>query len=228
MDTDETGGTSINSEQTSPTSSRRSRPSSGRRRRSAGLDGSRRRRAPHPVRGTMAADGVGGRALRASGSTTWSPGPRGRTASTPDEVVAALRAMVGGRRRPPGTAVADPLMDALVHGQDIAIPLGVERRMPTEGRRRSPRIGCGRWGSRSTPVSAFPGVESSPTTRTSASAQESGSRGVDVGHPAGTGRPHGRTRRFVGPGARSGIRRLTSAGIDAGRRTFMTLTADLA
>jgi uncharacterized protein (TIGR03083 family) len=52
--------------------------------------------------------------------------------STPEEIVATLRAMVGGRRRPPGTAVADPLMDTLVHGQDIAIPLGVERTMPAE------------------------------------------------------------------------------------------------
>ncbi len=41
-----------------------------------------------------------------------------------------MRAMVGGRRRPPGTAVADPLMDVMVHGQDIAIPLGLERTMP--------------------------------------------------------------------------------------------------
>src|SRR5215218_7773048 len=52
--------------------------------------------------------------------------------STPDEVVATLREMVGVRRRPPGTAVADPLMDTLVHGQDIAIPLGVERTIPIE------------------------------------------------------------------------------------------------
>ena len=50
---------------------------------------------------------------------------------TPQEITAALRAMVGGRRRPPGTAVADPLMDVLVHGQDIAVPLGIERTMPT-------------------------------------------------------------------------------------------------
>ncbi len=49
---------------------------------------------------------------------------------TPGEITAALRAMVGGRRRPPGTATADPLMDVLVHGQDIAVPLGVERAMP--------------------------------------------------------------------------------------------------
>ncbi|MGW0162449.1 maleylpyruvate isomerase family mycothiol-dependent enzyme [Mycobacterium sp. NPDC003323] len=49
-----------------------------------------------------------------------------------DEIVAALRAMVGQRRRPPGTVVADPLMDVLVHGQDIARPLGIVRPMPTE------------------------------------------------------------------------------------------------
>ena len=53
-------------------------------------------------------------------------------ASTPAEVVATLRGMVGGRRRPPGTAVADPLMDTLVHGQDIAVPLGIDRKIPVE------------------------------------------------------------------------------------------------
>jgi uncharacterized protein (TIGR03083 family) len=50
---------------------------------------------------------------------------------TGEEITAAMRAMVGSRRRPPGTAEADPLVDALVHGQDIAIPLGVTRPMPT-------------------------------------------------------------------------------------------------
>ena len=49
---------------------------------------------------------------------------------TPEEITAAMRAMVGGRRRPPGTAVADPLMDVMVHGQDIAVPLGIVRAMP--------------------------------------------------------------------------------------------------
>jgi uncharacterized protein (TIGR03083 family) len=49
---------------------------------------------------------------------------------TPAQITAAMRAMVGSRRRPPGTAEADPLVDALVHGQDIAIPLGVKRPMP--------------------------------------------------------------------------------------------------
>ncbi|KUI35654.1 hypothetical protein AU195_15320 [Mycobacterium sp. IS-1496] len=50
--------------------------------------------------------------------------------SAPDEIVAALRAMAGVRRRPPGTSVADPLTDVLVHTQDIAIPLGIDRQMP--------------------------------------------------------------------------------------------------
>ena len=49
---------------------------------------------------------------------------------TPEEITAAMRAMVGRRRRPPGTAVADPLMDVMLHGQDIAIPLGIDRTMP--------------------------------------------------------------------------------------------------
>ncbi|GFG51424.1 hypothetical protein CQY20_29765 [Mycolicibacterium agri] len=41
-----------------------------------------------------------------------------------------MRASVGNRRHPPGTTAADRLMDILVHGQDIAIPLGIERTMP--------------------------------------------------------------------------------------------------
>ncbi len=53
-------------------------------------------------------------------------------ASEPAEIVSTLREMVGGRRRPPGTAVADPLTDTLVHGQDIAIPLGLDRQIPVE------------------------------------------------------------------------------------------------
>jgi uncharacterized protein (TIGR03083 family) len=48
----------------------------------------------------------------------------------PEEIIAAMRGMAGVRRRPPGTAVADPLADVLVHGQDIAVPLGIHRSMP--------------------------------------------------------------------------------------------------
>lgn len=52
--------------------------------------------------------------------------------STPDEITAAMRTMIGSRRRPPMTADADPLMDVLVHGQDIAVPLGIAREMPDD------------------------------------------------------------------------------------------------
>ena len=48
------------------------------------------------------------------------------------EIVAALRGMVGSRRKVPGTSVQQPLIEVLVHGQDIAVPLGIDRPMPTE------------------------------------------------------------------------------------------------
>lgn len=50
----------------------------------------------------------------------------------PAAVTARLRAMVGSRKRPPLTKEADPLMDVLVHTQDICIPLGIDRPMPTD------------------------------------------------------------------------------------------------
>lgn len=50
---------------------------------------------------------------------------------SPQEIATAMRAMRGSRRHPPGTSEVDPLADVLVHGQDIAVPLGVDRPMPT-------------------------------------------------------------------------------------------------
>jgi uncharacterized protein (TIGR03083 family) len=41
-----------------------------------------------------------------------------------------LRRMVGSRRTAPGVTHLEPLIDVLVHGQDIAIPLGRRRPMP--------------------------------------------------------------------------------------------------
>jgi uncharacterized protein (TIGR03083 family) len=41
-----------------------------------------------------------------------------------------LRAMAGSRRKAPGVSHLEPLIDILVHGQDIAIPLGRSRPMP--------------------------------------------------------------------------------------------------
>ncbi|NEM07941.1 maleylpyruvate isomerase family mycothiol-dependent enzyme [Geodermatophilus normandii] len=41
-----------------------------------------------------------------------------------------IRAMVGSRRRAPFVSPLEPLTDVLVHGQDIAIPLGRTRAVP--------------------------------------------------------------------------------------------------
>ena len=43
-----------------------------------------------------------------------------------------LRAMVGSRRTAPMITPLEPLTDVLVHGQDIAVPLGRERPMPLD------------------------------------------------------------------------------------------------
>ena len=45
-------------------------------------------------------------------------------AHTPAELVAQLRESAGSTRRFPGSTPRDPLMDLVVHGQDIARPLG--------------------------------------------------------------------------------------------------------
>ncbi|MFC4373777.1 maleylpyruvate isomerase family mycothiol-dependent enzyme [Nocardia halotolerans] len=46
------------------------------------------------------------------------------------DLLAELRAVIDSHVIPIGTAPIDRLMDLLVHGQDIAVPLGVERVMP--------------------------------------------------------------------------------------------------
>lgn len=48
------------------------------------------------------------------------------------EIAAALRAMAGARKRVPGTSVQQPLIELLVHGQDITVPLGIDRPMPVD------------------------------------------------------------------------------------------------
>ncbi|MDP9435492.1 MAG: maleylpyruvate isomerase family mycothiol-dependent enzyme [Actinomycetota bacterium] len=46
------------------------------------------------------------------------------------EFARSLRAMVGSRRKAPGVTPLEPLIDVLVHGQDIAVPLGRRRPVP--------------------------------------------------------------------------------------------------
>ncbi len=50
----------------------------------------------------------------------------------PAQIATGLRGLVGSRRHPPGTTAMEPLIDVLVHAQDICIPLGIDRPMPTD------------------------------------------------------------------------------------------------
>ncbi len=47
-------------------------------------------------------------------------------------LVDQIRAMAGSRRTAPGVTPLEPLLDVLVHGQDIAVPLGRPRTMPVD------------------------------------------------------------------------------------------------
>lgn len=49
---------------------------------------------------------------------------------TPAELIALLRQSASSSRRVPGSAPLDPLVDLLVHGQDIARPLHRDRPLP--------------------------------------------------------------------------------------------------
>jgi uncharacterized protein (TIGR03083 family) len=50
----------------------------------------------------------------------------------PDVLVAQLRETADSPKRMPGAGVRDPLVDVLVHGQDILRPLGIEYAVPVE------------------------------------------------------------------------------------------------
>lgn len=54
------------------------------------------------------------------------------TRFAPAELVEQLRESAGSTRRTPGSTPMDPLMDLLIHGQDIARPVGRPHPMPTE------------------------------------------------------------------------------------------------
>jgi uncharacterized protein (TIGR03083 family) len=51
------------------------------------------------------------------------------------EIAIALRGMAGSRKRVPGTSVQQPLIELLVHGQDITVPLGIDWPMPLDAAR---------------------------------------------------------------------------------------------
>ncbi len=54
---------------------------------------------------------------------------------TSGELLDEIRGTVGARVAPAGTTPADRLMDLLVHGHDIAIPLGIARTVPVDAAR---------------------------------------------------------------------------------------------
>jgi uncharacterized protein (TIGR03083 family) len=55
--------------------------------------------------------------------------------TTTSQLLATVRDSIGQRSTPIGTTAADRLMDLLVHGQDIAVPLGITRQMPVDAAR---------------------------------------------------------------------------------------------
>ncbi|MEJ7704313.1 MAG: maleylpyruvate isomerase family mycothiol-dependent enzyme [Geodermatophilaceae bacterium] len=57
---------------------------------------------------------------------------RRAAAFQPAALVARLRETAGSSRRAPGSRALDPLVEVLVHGQDIARPLGRSRPMPPD------------------------------------------------------------------------------------------------
>jgi uncharacterized protein (TIGR03083 family) len=58
---------------------------------------------------------------------------RARAAAfTPAQLIDQLRETAGSARRMPGSGPMAPLIDVLVHGQDIARPVGRRRKMPAE------------------------------------------------------------------------------------------------
>lgn len=48
------------------------------------------------------------------------------------EIAVALRGMAGARRKVPGTSVQQPMIELLVHGQDMTVPLGIDLPMPAD------------------------------------------------------------------------------------------------
>jgi uncharacterized protein (TIGR03083 family) len=55
-----------------------------------------------------------------------------RGSAPPSRILGDYRRLASSRRRAPGTFGTTPLLDVLVHTQDIAIPLGIPHRMPVE------------------------------------------------------------------------------------------------
>jgi uncharacterized protein (TIGR03083 family) len=51
---------------------------------------------------------------------------------THKQIVATLRGFVGSRRRAPFVSEIEPMLDVLVHSQDICVPLGIDHPLPVD------------------------------------------------------------------------------------------------
>lgn len=49
-----------------------------------------------------------------------------------DQIIATLRSFIGSRRTVPLVSEHEPLLDILVHTQDICLPLDIDHPMPTD------------------------------------------------------------------------------------------------
>lgn len=54
------------------------------------------------------------------------------SALTHTQIVAVIRGFVGSRRKAPFVTELEPLLDILVHSQDICVPLGIDHPMPVD------------------------------------------------------------------------------------------------
>ena len=57
---------------------------------------------------------------------------RAKAAAPVDLLIADIRAMVGSRRHNLGVTSRDTLIDIIVHGQDIALPIGLDLSVPVD------------------------------------------------------------------------------------------------
>lgn len=55
-----------------------------------------------------------------------------RSPLTHEQIVATLRGFIGSRRRAPFVSEMEPLLDVLVHTQDICLPLEIDHPMPVD------------------------------------------------------------------------------------------------
>lgn len=126
-----------------------------------------------------------------------------RGARATEQVVADLRGVVGSRRLAPGTLWRDPLLDALVHAQDIARPLGIPFTSPVEA-----EVEAVEWAWRRR-FPFFPGRRLRGFRLVATDADWARGSGEEVRGPAGallllsTGRPAGLTDLEVGDEVRS-------------------------